>query len=248
MSVDHFYKFKRGRYFENTCKDCRKAAIVKRQKGRKHAIASKPPVVRKARERTRKPAQSPEELRNKRRIISRRYYLKTRALKPRIKLTAEEKRNRASIRNKNRIASETPDARAKRLANKKEANRKYHARMLRLRRDRYKNDILYRLHMNTRAEVRRQLVKGNKSGRRLVDGLGYTIDKLREHLERQFTRKMSWTNYGTFWHIDHIRPISSFNILEFGDDEFKACWALSNLRPLEKKANIIKRDKITHLL
>lgn len=61
--------------------------------------------------------------------------------------------------------------------------------------------------------------------------VGYTLSDLVGHLESQFVPGMSWDNYGLHgWHIDHIRPVSSFDLTE--DDQVVECWALSNLRPL----------------
>ena len=57
--------------------------------------------------------------------------------------------------------------------------------------------------------------------------LGYTCDQLRTHIENQFTENMCWLNYGE-WHIDHIRPVSTFNKIT----DPSIVNALSNLRPL----------------
>lgn len=77
--------------------------------------------------------------------------------------------------------------------------------------------------------------------------LDYSVDDLKKHLERQFAKGMTWDNFGE-WHIDHIVPVVSFNLSEYGDKEFKACWALSNLRPLWAKENRDKWHRRTHLL
>lgn len=75
----------------------------------------------------------------------------------------------------------------------------------------------------------------------------YTIDQLKSHLERQFCDGMSWDNVGK-WEIDHIIPVKSFKIQSEGDDEFNACWALSNLRPMWKSDNRKKSFHRKHLL
>ena len=54
---------------------------------------------------------------------------------------------------------------------------------------------------------------------------------------------MSWDNYGSYWHVDHIKPKSLFHYNNSENPEFKKCWALENLQPLEKFENIRKRDK-----
>jgi 5-methylcytosine-specific restriction endonuclease McrA len=64
-----------------------------------------------------------------------------------------------------------------------------------------------------------------------------------QHLESLFTSEMTWENYGTYWHVDHIKPQSLFVYTSMTDDEFKKCWSLSNLQPLEAKENIRKSNK-----
>jgi hypothetical protein len=86
-----------------------------------------------------------------------------------------------------------------------------------------------------------------KKGRSWTSILPYTVEQLRVHIERQFKRDMSWDNMER-WHIDHIIPRSSFSFTCTEDDEFKACWALSNLRPMWAKDNIKKHNKRLTLL
>lgn len=100
---------------------------------------------------------------------------------------------------------------------------------------------------NVRERIKRQFKKlglGGMSNRRMLRKLGYTADQLREHLERQFLRGMNWDNYGE-WHIDHIVPKSSFDLHD--PDEVRACWCLSNLRPLWVAENMLKGAKRLHL-
>jgi hypothetical protein len=77
--------------------------------------------------------------------------------------------------------------------------------------------------------------------------LGYSIADLRRHIERQFTKRMTWARFmaGDI-HIDHIRPIASFDVSD--DEEFRACWALSNLQPLWAKDNLAKGGRVVSLL
>jgi hypothetical protein len=71
-----------------------------------------------------------------------------------------------------------------------------------------------------------------------VNILGYTAEDLKQHLEKQFRDGMSWENYGE-WHIDHIRPISSFD----KDEDPKVINSLDNLQPLWALENYIKGNK-----
>lgn len=71
-----------------------------------------------------------------------------------------------------------------------------------------------------------------------IKRMAFTALTLREHLESQFLPGMTWENYGMEagqWQIDHIRPISSFDLTD--PDQVAACWELTNLRPLWTKEN-----------
>lgn len=60
---------------------------------------------------------------------------------------------------------------------------------------------------------------------------------LKNWLKLQFKEKMSFENYGT-WHIDHIRPCSSFDLSLSEHQE--ACFHYTNLQPLWAKENLKK--------
>lgn len=93
----------------------------------------------------------------------------------------------------------------------------------------------------------RYCLSTGKGGATSESLLGYSIDELRVHLERQFVKGMGWENMGV-WHIDHIVPLSSFTISGPDDPELRRAWALPNLRPLWAKDNIRKGAKIEVLL
>ncbi|OAM77705.1 hypothetical protein A3840_08725 [Devosia elaeis] len=88
---------------------------------------------------------------------------------------------------------------------------------------------------------------GGKGGKSWTELVGYGVSELRAHLERQFLPGMTWDNKSE-WHIDHIVPQSSFNYTSTDDPDFRACWALTNLRPLWARDNVRKQAKRTHLL
>lgn len=89
-------------------------------------------------------------------------------------------------------------------------------------------------------------LRNNKKGWHWESLVGYTIDDLKNHLEKQFKDGMTWDNQG-FWHIDHIIPVSVFNFDNPSNLDFKRCWALKNLRPLWSKDNISKQNKLNQL-
>ena len=72
--------------------------------------------------------------------------------------------------------------------------------------------------------------------------LGCSWDNLVEWLESNMTPNMTWENYGTHWHVDHVTPCASFDFAE--EENRRACFNWSNLAPLERIENILKRDKI----
>lgn len=87
----------------------------------------------------------------------------------------------------------------------------------------------------------------SKSRMRTEQILGYTVQDLMIHLERQFLPGMSWDNMG-LWHIDHIIPISSFEYESTECIGFKRAWSITNLRPLWAKDNLRKQAAIIFLL
>lgn len=111
-------------------------------------------------------------------------------------------------------------------------------------RERKVKDPAFKLICNVRSAISEAL-KGVEGALR---HLPYSASDLRKHVERQFAKDMNWENYGTVWHLDHIRPVSSFYIDGPDCEDFKACWALSNLRPLCAHENMSKQGKITHLI
>ncbi|MCK9521048.1 MAG: hypothetical protein M0R74_18790 [Dehalococcoidia bacterium] len=95
-----------------------------------------------------------------------------------------------------------------------------------------------------RCGIYRSVAKGAKGGKRWEFLIGYTVDRLKQHLEKKFTPEMSWENYGTYWQIDHVIPIAVFNFAHPSDIDFQKCWSLKNLQPMEAKENRRKSDKL----
>ena len=52
---------------------------------------------------------------------------------------------------------------------------------------------------------------------------------------------MTWENYGTYWHIDHIIPCGAFDLTK--KTAQKKCFHYSNLQPLEAVENFKKNSK-----
>jgi len=90
-------------------------------------------------------------------------------------------------------------------------------------------------------------LKGMKNGRHWESLVDYTLEELVAYLEPMFLPGMTWENHGygdNKWHIDHKRPISSFNITSTKCEDFIECWSLDNLQPLWQLDNLSKGAKL----
>lgn len=101
-----------------------------------------------------------------------------------------------------------------------------------------------KLSSRIRGGIIKSIKRGSKAGRRWESLVGFTVEQLMTHLEKKFTSEMSWENYGTYWHIDHKTPIAVFNFNRPEDIDFRLCWSIKNLQPLEAKENMSKGAKI----
>lgn len=106
--------------------------------------------------------------------------------------------------------------------------------------DRYKNDISYRVKQILRGSIYKYMNK-IKNRMHFKELIGCSVEFLVKYLESKFLEGMSWDNYGKDWHIDHIKPCTKFN-LELKEEQLK-CYHYSNLQPLWAIDNIRKSNK-----
>lgn len=96
-----------------------------------------------------------------------------------------------------------------------------------------------------RNTIWRGLSDGGKAGKRTFEALGYTVEELKYHLEKQFLQGMTWENYGRGgWVVDHKIPLSVHNFSTVDDIDFGRAWSLSNLQPMWERENISKGAKL----
>ena len=107
-----------------------------------------------------------------------------------------------------------------------------------------KTNLKYNLNHKISGEIYKSL-KRNKNGWHWEILVGYTLDSLIKHLKKTMPEGYSWQDYmeGKL-HIDHKIPISAFNFTKSEHIDFKRCWALSNLRLLPARENIIKSNHL----
>ncbi len=112
--------------------------------------------------------------------------------------------------------------------------------------NRYKNNIQYKLSCRLRIRISNFLKAKNNTKKigSAVRDLGCSIDEFKAYLESKFEPWMTWENYGAWdlkkrtWQIDHIIPLCKFS-LEKKEDFLKACH-YTNLQPLCSHANYKK--------
>ena len=107
--------------------------------------------------------------------------------------------------------------------------------------NRYLRDPAFVMVMRLRARLgcalRAARAKKSAGTMKLV---GCTPQQLMEHIQKQFKPGMAWNNRH-LWHLDHIRPCSSFDLLD--PEQQRQCFHFTNLQPLWAKENHLKSDK-----
>lgn len=117
----------------------------------------------------------------------------------------------------------------------REANPEYRALKNARRRNNRANDVSIFCAEKMRSYVYRTYKKiGTTKDEKTSNILGYSASQLRERIECQFTKGMSWDNRSE-WHIDHKKPISAF--IRGGITDPKTINMLCNLQPLWREDN-----------
>lgn len=91
--------------------------------------------------------------------------------------------------------------------------------------------------------IKRSTGKKPRIKQRTVEMLGCTINAMKDHLQKQFKKGMTWDNHGTHWHVDHIIPLSQFDFAN--PIQFALATHYTNLQPMWAEENLSKSDNIT---
>lgn len=149
--------------------------------------------------------------------------------------------------NKEYLAQHNKDYRLKTgcdlYKNRKEYKKEY-------KRNRYKNDLYFKLTCNIRTRIC-NLLSGRIKSLPSINYLGCSLEEFKLYIELKFENGMSWSNYGrpngeylSGWHIDHIRPLSSFDFSgEDIEEQLHKAWHYTNLQPLWAIDNLTKSNK-----
>ena len=107
---------------------------------------------------------------------------------------------------------------------------------------RLKTDIVFKLTERIRSRINLCLKKYKTiKSQEFKDLLGTSdMQIIWKHLEKNFKEGMTRENHGA-WHIDHIKPISSFDLTK--PEQQRACFHYTNMQPLWAKENLSKGAK-----
>ncbi len=75
----------------------------------------------------------------------------------------------------------------------------------------YGKDVQYTLSLTIKNRINLALKENWKKGS-TIQLLGISILEYKQYLESKFTDKMNWENYGTYWEIDHIKQLATFDL------------------------------------
>ena len=184
---------------------------------------------------------TPEQARKKRRA----YYLKNRE-----RILASNLRAVLGLTNPKRIDAttipENPLNRKLRFDSQLHRVNWTRARAARYLREVYRKKAGNRLIATFRQRIA-AVLKGKelKKTNATFDLLGYRKEELVAHMQKQFSKGMTWENFGE-WECDHIIPLFAFRVETVAD--VVRANALTNLQPLWMKENRKKSSKVLHLL
>jgi hypothetical protein len=106
--------------------------------------------------------------------------------------------------------------------------------------NRLKTDVEFRLARNLRKRLWEYLRGSGKEVSAIKD-LGCTISFLKSWLESKFAEGMTWDNYGIYWHVDHVKPLSWFKLEDL--EQQKAAVHYTNLQPMTGPENMSKGNR-----
>lgn len=95
----------------------------------------------------------------------------------------------------------------------------------------YHTNLDYRLQKCIRSRIR-EYIKYDYDATSSLEYIGCSFEFYKQHLENQFTKEMNWDNYGSYWEIDHIKPLSKGGSFHY-----------TNTQPLTVKENRRKGAK-----
>lgn len=81
-----------------------------------------------------------------------------------------------------------------------------------------------------------------KGAAKTFDALGMDVDTFRDWISFQFGDGMGWSNYSSTWELDHVLPVSRFDMSD--PAQRRVCFHWTNFQPKAKACNRAKSNKI----
>ncbi len=102
------------------------------------------------------------------------------------------------------------------------------------------SDVNFRIKklLRGRTGIAIKAVNGAKKCAKTIEMLGCSIEDFRIYIESKFDTGMTWQNYGSVWHVDHIMPCAIFDLTK--PEHQKRCFHFSNMQPLFVVDNLKK--------
>ena len=156
----------------------------------------------------------------------------------------KQKRKEYYLKNKERRLKQTKEWCLKNKERRKLNSIKYKEKRKERRKFLEKNSIKHQIAKRIKKTMNAALFKQKViKSKKTLELLGCSWQEARDHLESQFKEGMTWENRGFYgWHIDHIIPISSFDLTD--PEQQKKCFHYTNLQPLWWHENLSKGAKI----
>jgi hypothetical protein len=95
--------------------------------------------------------------------------------------------------------------------------------------ERMSRDPEFRLLNSLRSQLSALITQRIQKSSALETILGCPAGALRQHIASQFHSGMTWDNYGTYWHIDHAKPVAAYDLID--PIRLRECFHYTNLRP-----------------
>ena len=107
------------------------------------------------------------------------------------------------------------------------------------RKCRYNEDACFRIHHICKTQLQNHIRKIKSTD----DYIGTKCERVANWLETNFTDEMQWDNHGTVWDIDHVIPISKWDLSD--QKQVEMCFNWKNISPSPCNINRNqKREKI----
>jgi Prasinovirus endonuclease VII len=115
------------------------------------------------------------------------------------------------------------------------------------KKEKMKKDPGFKLERKLRCRIYKAFSsKSLKKSDRTWKYLGCTKDFFQEWIAYQLSDEMTIENYGSVWHIDHVKPCASYD-LNINEQAYE-CFNWKNCRPLLVSENLEKKDKVDEVI